>query len=111
LLELMYACGLRATEAIELEVSDVDLDAGLLRARGKGAKERLVPVGRSAVHALRMWLGRGRAPRAAPVRHPPRRRPDPPGPVQDRPAPRVVGGPGREDESAHTAPHVRDPPA
>ena len=60
LLELMYACGLRATEAIELEVSDVDLDAGLLRARGKGAKERLVPVGRSAVHALRMWLGRGR---------------------------------------------------
>ena len=60
LLELMYACGLRATEAIELEVSDVDLDAGLLRARGKGAKERLVPVGRSAVHALRMWLARGR---------------------------------------------------
>ena len=60
LLELMYACGLRATEAIELDVSDVDLDAGLLRARGKGAKERLVPVGRSAVHALRTWLARGR---------------------------------------------------
>jgi integrase/recombinase XerD len=60
LLELMYACGLRATEAIELEVSDVDLDAGLLRARGKGSKERLVPVGRSAVHALRAWLARGR---------------------------------------------------
>ena len=60
LLELMYACGLRATEAIELEVGDVDLDAGLLRARGKGAKERLVPVGRSAVHALRLWLARGR---------------------------------------------------
>jgi integrase/recombinase XerD len=60
MLELMYACGLRATEAIELEVSDVDLDAGLLRARGKGAKERLVPVGRSAVHALRTWLARGR---------------------------------------------------
>ena len=60
LLELMYACGLRATEAIELEVSDLDLDAGLLRARGKGAKERLVPVGRRAVHALRTWLTRGR---------------------------------------------------
>jgi integrase/recombinase XerD len=60
LLELMYACGLRATEAIELEVGDVDLDAGLLRARGKGAKERLVPIGRSAVHALRLWLARGR---------------------------------------------------
>ena len=60
LLELMYACGLRASEAIELEVGDVDLDAGLLRARGKGAKERLVPIGRSAVHALRLWLARGR---------------------------------------------------
>jgi len=45
LLELMYACGLRATEAIELEVSDVDLDAGLLRARGRPqlVGERLEP--------------------------------------------------------------------
>src|SRR3989442_7431467 len=43
LLELMYACGLRASEAIDLLVRDVDLDAGLLRARGKGAKERIVP--------------------------------------------------------------------
>ena len=60
LLELMYACGLRATEAIELEVGDVDLESGLLRARGKGSKERLVPVGRSAVAALRTWLSRGR---------------------------------------------------
>ena len=48
LLELMYACGLRASEAIGLEVADVDLDEGLLRARGKGSKERVVPVGHSA---------------------------------------------------------------
>src|SRR3954467_15776970 len=44
LLELMYACGLRASEAIDLEMGDLDLDAGVLRTRGKGSKERLVPV-------------------------------------------------------------------
>ncbi|WP_051223301.1 site-specific tyrosine recombinase XerD [Conexibacter woesei] len=61
LLELMYACGLRASEAIDLEVGDVDLDAGVLRARGKGSKERLVPVGREAIAAVRIYLERGRA--------------------------------------------------
>ncbi len=60
LLELMYACGLRASEAIGLHVSDVDLDNGMLAARGKGSKERLVPVGRQAVGALRTYLQRGR---------------------------------------------------
>ncbi len=60
LLEVMYACGLRASEAIGLEVGDLDLRAGILRARGKGAKERLVPVGREAVGALRAYLDRGR---------------------------------------------------
>jgi integrase/recombinase XerD len=60
LLELMYACGLRASEAIDLEVSDLDLEAGVLRARGKGAKERLVPVGSAAARALTHYLARGR---------------------------------------------------
>jgi integrase/recombinase XerD len=60
LLELMYACGLRASEAVGLEVADVDLDAGVLRARGKGSKERLVPVGREAVRALRHYVVKGR---------------------------------------------------
>jgi integrase/recombinase XerD len=60
LLELMYACGLRASEAIGLDVGDLDLQAGVLRARGKGAKERLVPVGREAVGAVRAYLQRGR---------------------------------------------------
>src|SRR3954452_1731087 len=41
LLEIMYACGLRASEATGLDVSDVDLEARVLRARGKGNKERL----------------------------------------------------------------------
>jgi integrase/recombinase XerD len=60
LLEVMYACGLRASEAVDLELSEVDLDAGVLRARGKGAKERLVPIGRQAVNALKAYLSRGR---------------------------------------------------
>jgi integrase/recombinase XerD len=60
LLELMYACGLRASEAIGLELGDVDLEDGILRARGKGSKERLVPVGATASRALVTYLGRGR---------------------------------------------------
>src|SRR3954462_13265259 len=60
LLELMYACGLRASEAIDLEVGDLDLRVAVLRARGKGSKERLVPVGREAIAAVRAYLERGR---------------------------------------------------
>ena len=60
LLELMYACGLRVSEVIGLELSDVDLEEGMLRARGKGSKERIVPVGRRAVSALELYLARGR---------------------------------------------------
>jgi integrase/recombinase XerD len=60
LLELMYACGLRASEAIGLDVRDIDLERGVLRARGKGSKERIVPVGREAVAATRTYLERGR---------------------------------------------------
>jgi integrase/recombinase XerD len=56
----MYACGLRASEATGLEVSDVDLEAGILRARGKGSKERLVPIGSAAGRALTAYLQRGR---------------------------------------------------
>src|SRR3954466_9266801 len=62
LLELMYACGLRASEAIGIEVSDVDLELALLRARGKGSKERVVPVGSAAIEAVRISLERGRLP-------------------------------------------------
>ena len=60
LLELMYACGLRASEAIGLELTDVDLDECLLRARGKGSKERIVPIGRQAVTAVRAYVRSGR---------------------------------------------------
>jgi integrase/recombinase XerD len=60
LLEVMYACGLRASEATGLEMSDIDLEAGVLRARGKGNKERLVPIGSTAAAALTAYLKRGR---------------------------------------------------
>jgi integrase/recombinase XerD len=60
LLELLYACGLRASEAIGLELPDVDLEERVLRARGKGSKERVVPIGQAAVQALRIYLERGR---------------------------------------------------
>ena len=60
LLEVMYACGLRASEAIGLELDDVDFDDRVLRARGKGSKERIVPMGQAAVRALRNYLERGR---------------------------------------------------
>jgi integrase/recombinase XerD len=60
LLELMYACGLRASEAIGIEVADLDMEEAVLRARGKGSKERVVPVGRAAIEAVRIYLERGR---------------------------------------------------
>ena len=60
LLELMYACGLRATETISLEVRDVDQKHGVVRARGKGSKERLVPAGKTALAAVSAYLRSGR---------------------------------------------------
>jgi integrase/recombinase XerD len=60
LLETMYACGLRASEAIGLELSELDLKAGILRARGKGSKERLVPIGSKAIKSLDAYLEKSR---------------------------------------------------
>lgn len=71
MLELLYATGLRVSELIRLSVHDVDLQVGYLRARGKGGKERVVPIGGAALRALKEYLracgppqpegGRGRA--------------------------------------------------
>ena len=60
LLETMYACGLRASEAIGLELSELDLEAGLVRTHGKGAKERIVPIGSMAIETLKAYLDAGR---------------------------------------------------
>jgi integrase/recombinase XerD len=60
LVELLYGAGLRVGEAVVLDKGGVDLDQRLVRTIGKGGKERVVPVGREAVEALRRYLGRGR---------------------------------------------------
>lgn len=60
LLELMYACGLRASEAVDMMLDEIDVEDGVLRANGKGSKERLVPIGSKALDALRHYLQRGR---------------------------------------------------
>ncbi|MGE0139270.1 MAG: site-specific tyrosine recombinase XerD [Ilumatobacteraceae bacterium] len=61
ILELLYATGARIGEVCGLSIGDVDLDARTARLYGKGSKERLVPVGRPAIAAMREWLGeRGR---------------------------------------------------
>ncbi|HEY1985103.1 MAG TPA: site-specific tyrosine recombinase [Terracidiphilus sp.] len=60
ILELLYAGGLRVSEVTALNTSDVSLDAGRVQVRGKGDKERIVPLGRTAVEAIEIYLGRGR---------------------------------------------------
>jgi integrase/recombinase XerD len=56
ILELMYACGLRVSEAVTLRLKDIDLDAGILTTIGKGSKTRRVPIGSSAVEWLKSYL-------------------------------------------------------
>jgi integrase/recombinase XerD len=60
LVELLYGAGLRVSEAVGLERAGVDLENRLVRCVGKGDKERVVPLGREAVEALRRYLSRGR---------------------------------------------------
>jgi integrase/recombinase XerD len=60
LLELLYSTGSRISEAVGLDIDDVDTEARSVLLRGKGGKQRLVPVGRPAVQALDAYLVRGR---------------------------------------------------
>ena len=60
LLELLYSTGARISEAVGLDVDDVDTEARSVLLRGKGGKQRLVPVGRPAIAALDAYLVRGR---------------------------------------------------
>lgn len=73
ILELLYSTGLRVAELVSSNLADLDFENGVLTVRGKGNKERLVPVGRPALEALSAWLtqreilmrervGRGRSP-------------------------------------------------
>ncbi len=69
-LEVLYGTGLRIAELVGLSLADVDLDGALLRAFGKGRKERVVPLGRAARRSLADWYDGGRPARAASARRP-----------------------------------------
>jgi integrase/recombinase XerD len=56
ILELLYACGLRASELCDLKINHVNLDVGCVRALGKGQKERIVPLGAPAAEAIQNYL-------------------------------------------------------
>ncbi len=60
-LELLYAAGLRISEALRLDLEDLSLDGAFVRVIGKGDRERLVPVGEVALDAIRAWLDAPRA--------------------------------------------------
>jgi len=60
LLEVMYATGMRISEALGLKLADVDLEARELRCLGKGGRERVVPFGQRAAEALRAYVNQGR---------------------------------------------------
>ena len=117
LVELLYGAGLRVSEAVGLDRTDIDLERRLVRCIGKGNKERVVPIGRHAADALRRYLAHGRpvsrppaSPRAVPERpgraaHPGRRLPDPAA------AGRARGPRARARPPASAPPLVRHAPA
>lgn len=56
ILELLYGCGLRVSELVNLKINDYDLNAKYLTAYGKGSKERMVPLGSKAIQAIKNYL-------------------------------------------------------
>ncbi len=60
MLELLYATGLRVSELIQLDISDIHLTMGFVRCLGKGRKERIIPLGNLAIEAVGRYIERGR---------------------------------------------------
>jgi integrase/recombinase XerD len=61
IVETLYSCGLRVSELTNLKLSNMYLDEGFIRVIGKGSKERLVPIGQQAIHAIELYIGQYRA--------------------------------------------------
>lgn len=57
IIEILYSCGLRVSELCELRFSDLFLEDGYIHVRGKGQKDRLIPISQSAIDELRRWFG------------------------------------------------------
>ena len=119
LLETLYATGIRISEAVGLELADLDLEDGVVRVLGKGDKERIVPIGRSARRVVGSYLRdgrlalrsarvapRGRQRRGVPQR--PRWPHQPPGVLADRAQCRRAGRAPRPPLAARAPPLVRD---
>ena len=60
MLELLYACGMRVSELVDLNVNDINLKAGFVRCLGKGSKERIIPVHDRAVKSIKGYILEGR---------------------------------------------------
>ncbi len=60
ILELMYASGMRVSEVVGIKLNDLNLDIGFVRCIGKGSKERIIPVGKSAILAITRYLEKSR---------------------------------------------------
>ncbi|MCO5236136.1 MAG: site-specific tyrosine recombinase XerD [Chitinophagaceae bacterium] len=56
LIEVMYGCGLRVSEAVRLRISDLHLDVGFIKVIGKGDKERLIPIGKEAIKYITIYV-------------------------------------------------------
>lgn len=56
MVEMLYSCGMRVSELCGLLLSDLYIDEGFLRVKGKGSKQRLVPISDRAIHLLKLWL-------------------------------------------------------
>jgi integrase/recombinase XerD len=56
MIELLYGCGLRISELLNLQLKDIEFEAGFVRVTGKGNKQRLVPMGQFAAESIKGWL-------------------------------------------------------
>lgn len=60
MLELLYATGIRVTELIDLNINDINTDSGYIRCKGKGSKERIVPIGNLASQKVKFYINNSR---------------------------------------------------